>query len=158
MKKFLALTLAMILVCLTICSCSSSDETKKNFKVGETAEIDDVSITLTDVSENFGGDYFTPDEGNVFVICEFNIENNSDEDLIVSSILNFEAYFDDYEADVSISALSASDKDQLDGTVAAGKKMTGVIGFEVSSDWKSLEVHYTPNIISDDKVIFVSEK
>ena len=158
MKKFLALTLAMILVCLTVCSCSSSDETKKNFKVGETAKINDVSITLTDVSESQGGDFFTPDEGNVFVLCEFNIENNSDKELTISSLLNFETYFDDYEADLSISALTSSDKDSLDGTVAAGKKMTGVIGFEVSEDWKNVEIHYTPNIISDDKVIFVAEK
>ena len=158
MKKILALTLAMILVCLTVCSCSSSDETKKNFKVGETAKIDDVSITLTDVSESHGGDFFGPDEGNVFVLCEFNIENNSDEELTISSILCFETYFDDYEADISISALTASEKDSLDGTIAPGKKMSGVIGYEVSADWKNVEIHYTPNIIKDDKIIFVAEK
>ena len=35
--------------------------------------------------------------------------------------------------------LEKGDKNQLDGTVAPGKKMNGVIGYEVPADWKELE-------------------
>lgn len=36
-------------------------------------------------------------------------------------------------------------KKTLDGTVAPGKKLSGVIVYEVPSDWKELEVSYSPS-------------
>ena len=38
----------------------------------------------------------TPSDGKVYVVFEFEIENNSDRDIAVSSMLSFEAYIDDY--------------------------------------------------------------
>ena len=159
MKKIILLVLSLMLVCLTVCSCGSSDDGgSSNFEVGETAEIDDISITMISFTESSGTQFITPDEGKVFVLCEFNIENNSDEEISVSSLLSFEAYFDDYETDVNVSAMASSDKNQLDGSVAAGKKMAGVIGFEVPEDWSNLEISYKPNVFMDKKVTFVAEK
>ena len=44
---------------------------------------------------------------------------------------SFEAYADDYELNYSVSALlEKNDQNQLDGTIAAGKKRNGVIGYE----------------------------
>ena len=45
---------------------------------------------------------------------------------------------------------------QLDGSVAAGKKMKGVIGYELPSDWKELEIHYTSDLWSSSSIIFVT--
>ena len=109
------------------------------------------------MSVSKGSKYFKPADGNVFLACEFEIANNSSEDLSVSSMLSFEAYCDDYTCEYSISALSANqDKKQLDGTVASGKKMKGIVAYEVPSDWKELEVHYTPDILSSSEIIFVA--
>ena len=59
----------------------------------------------------------------------------------------------------SLTALmEKGNKNQLDGTVAAGKKFNGVIGYEVPADWKELEVRFTPDFWSGKEIIFVANK
>ncbi len=163
MKKIIAIIL-MGLLCLSLCACSvdesvkSENNIKENYGVGEMAEQKDVSVTLVDVFESNGAEFLEPAEGNVFVFCEFNIVNNSDSELTVSSLMNFDAYFDDESSELSITALSSTDKKQLDGTVAAGKKLSGVVAYEVPADWGNVEIHYTPDILKEDKLIFVADK
>lgn len=135
-----------------------SKSSKSSYGVGEKAEFNDVIVTMTSATENSGDGFYTPEDGNVFVVCEFSIENNSKKDVSISSILCFDAYVDDYSTSMSLSAQLTSSKEQLDGTVASGKKMNGVIGYEVPSDWKELEVRFTPDFWSDKKITFVSKK
>lgn len=129
------------------------------FRVGETAEMNDIQITLVNYEESNGSEYNTPSEGNVFVLANFEISNNSDSELAVSSMASFEAYADDYALNYSISALiEKQDSTQLDGTVAPGKKMNGWIGYEVPSDWYNIEIHFTDNVWSNNKFVFEIEK
>jgi len=128
------------------------------FTVGDSVSLNDVVVTLVDVSESTGGNYMTPSDGKVFVICEFEIENNSKKDIGVSSMLSFEAYIDDYSTSMNLSAVLSSNKDQLDGAVAAGKKMNGVIGYEADSDWKTIEIRFTPDFWSGKEIMFTYSK
>lgn len=174
MKKTIALLLAcFLLLGLNACdsepslvgsadtpntnSNNATEAEEKVFKLGDSVELDDVVVTFIDVTESKGSNYNKPAEGNVFVLCEFEIVNNSSEELNVSSMLSFEAYCDDYSCDTSLNALmEKGNKEQLDGTVAAGKKMKGVVGYEIPSDWKELEVQYTLDILSGSKIVFVT--
>lgn len=131
---------------------------KTTFGVGEMASMNDIVVTLLDVKENSGANYMNPESGNIFVLCEFEIENNSSKEIAVSSIMCFDAYVDDYSTAMSLSAELASDKNQLDGTVAVGKKMNGVIGYEVPEDWKEIEIHFTPDFWSNKEFVFVASK
>ena len=82
------------------------------------------------------------------MICEFEIVNDSFKDLVISSMLCFEAYCDDYAITQSISGLAdviGEGKTQLDGSVAAGKKMNGVIVYEVPADYTNLEIRVSPD-------------
>lgn len=134
---------------------STTEETKESendqkeittFKVGETASLKDVLVTLNGVTESEGSQFNSPKDGNVFALCEFTIENESDRDIAVSSVISFEAYCDDFSINQSIAGLlEKGDKNQLDGSVAAGKKMNGVIAYEVPKDWKELEINFTPD-------------
>lgn len=134
-------------------------EEKNEFYVGETAELKGVLVTLVNVTESTGSQFNTPTDGNVFVLCEFEIVNNSDKEINVSSMMSFEAYCDDYACTFSLTALlEKGNKNQLDGTVAAGKKFNGVIGYEVSADWKELEVRFTPDFWSGNDIVFVANK
>lgn len=128
------------------------------FTVGDSVSLNDIVVTLVDVSESEGANYMTPSEGNVFVICEFTIENNSDKDIAVSSIMSFEAYVDEYSTSMNLSAMMSSDKPQLDGSIASGKKMNGVIGYEIGVDWKSIEIRFTPDFWSGNEFIFTCSK
>ncbi len=135
----------------------SNGDAKKAYSVGETAELKGVQVTLVAVTESKGSSFNTPSDGNVFVLCEFEITNNSDKEISVSSMVSFEAYCDDYTCTYSLAALiEKGDKNQLDGTVAPGKKLNGVIGYEVPTDWSELEVVFTPDVLSDKNITFVA--
>lgn len=128
------------------------------FYVGDIVALNDIEVTLVSCEETNGANYMTPEAGNVFLLCEFEINNKSDKDIAVSSLLSFEAYADDYATNMSISATVSSDKPQLDGAVAAGKKMTGVIGYEVSKDWNDFEIRFTPDFWAGKDITFIATK
>ena len=174
MKKLISLAVVFVLL-LSLCACVSeptlvgtapannsestapTSPSEKTFKLGEVVELDGVTVSLISVDKSKGSQFNKPADENEFVLCEFEISNNSTEELSVSSMLSFEAYCDDYACEYSISALmEKGSKDQLDGSVAPGKKMKGVIGYEVSKDWNTIEIQYTPDIWTGSKIVFIA--
>lgn len=134
------------------------NQEKTTFNVGEKVELNNIIVTLVNVSTNTGGNYMKPSDEKEFIVCEFEIENNSTSDIAVSSLMSFEAYVDEYSTGMNLSATMSTDKPQLDGAVAAGKKMNGVIGYEASPEWKSIEIKFTPNFWSGKDITFVANK
>ena len=133
-------------------------EEKTEYGVGDTLTQNDVTVTFLGVTESRGSAYNKPSEGNVFVLCEFEIANNKSTDLGVSSMMNFEVYCDDYSTSLSLGALIESgNKSQLDGTIAGGKKMKGVVGYEIPADWAELEIHYTPSALFAKDFTFIAK-
>lgn len=137
---------------------NSAEPGKTTFSVGEQVSLNDVVVTMNGVTESNGSQLNKPTDGNTFVLCEFTIENNSEKDLTVSSLMCFEAYVDDYSTSMSLTAMLESDKSQLDGTVAAGKKMNGTIGYEAPADWKEIEVRFTPDFWRGKDITFIHSK
>lgn len=137
---------------------SSAEPEKTSFGVGEQVSLNDVIVTLNSVVENNGSQLNKPSAGNVFILCEFTIENNSERDLGISSIMCFEAYVDGYSTSMSLSATIESDKNQLDGAVAAKRKMNGVIGYETAADWSEIEIRFTPDFWSGKDITFIYSK
>ncbi len=137
---------------------SKTESKETTFKKGEIAELNGVQVTLTDYKESSGSDFNTPTDGNVFLMAEFEITNNTEKELAISSVMSFDAYADDYSLNYSFSALMEKDGNQLDGTIAAGKKMKGWIGWEVPQDYQNVEIHFTDNVWSNNKFVFVIEK
>ena len=138
-------------------STTKQEQVQTEFKVGEKVALNDVVVTLVNVTESKGSQFNKPTDGNVFVLCEFEIENNTSGDVSVSSLLSFEAYCDDYTTNFSLTALmEKGNKNQLDGTVAAGKKFNGVVGYEIPKDWKELEIKFTPDFWSSKDITFIA--
>lgn len=134
---------------------------RTEFSVGETVELNDVQVTLSDAIESEGGEYTRPDDGNEFLLLEFDIVNNSDSDINISSVMNFEAYCDDYSINQDLLGLQAPEAEgmnQLDGSVAAGKKMNGIIAYQVPKDYKTFEINVTPDFWSANDIKFVINK
>ena len=136
----------------------NTEEVKDIFEVGETAELNDVQVTLLSYKESKGSEYNKPSDGNVFLMAEFEIVNNSDSEMNVSSVMSFEAYADDYSLNYSFGALMDNEDRQMDGTIAAGKKMKGYIGYEVPKDWSKVEIHFTDDVWSNNKFKFEIKK
>lgn len=126
---------------------------KKVFGIGDTVENNGIEVTLISAESNAGNAYLKPGEGKMFEVLEFEISNNSEHDIVVSSLTAFEAYCDDYAAnfDIRVNVLY-NDKEQLDGNVADGKKIKGVIGYEVPTDFKKLEITCKPSFWSSYSV------
>ena len=136
-------------------------EEKTEFSVGETAEQKDIQVTLISATESQGSEYVTPDEGNIFLLLEFEIVNNSSSDINISSVANFEAYCDDYSLNQDLLGLQAPEiegKNQLDGSVAAGKKMNGVIAYQVPVSYSNFEINVLPDFWSANDIKFVINK
>ena len=134
-----------------------SDSGPETFGVGDQVVLDGVAVTLLSVTENSGQNYVSPDDGKVFVLCEFEIENNSARDIASSTMLSFESYIDGYTTSLSLTAMMSSDEPQLDGTIAAGKKMKGVVGYEAPQDWSEIEIRFSPSFWGSE-IIFEYKK
>lgn len=125
--------------------------TPQYISVGDTAVLNNVYVTFESAKQSRGSEFFVPSEGNVFLICEFTIENNTSSELNISSLICFDAYVDDFATNLSITAESSVNGNSLDGTIAAGKKMNGIIAYEVPQDWSVLEIYFTPDFWDGDQ-------
>lgn len=101
----------------------TTTEAKTVFTKGDVVSLNNINVTLVDVTESAGTEFYKPEDGNVFVLFEIELDNQSNKEIAVSSMMMFDAYFDDYAANFSLTAQLASNKNQLDGSLAAGKKM-----------------------------------
>lgn len=183
LKKVIGVFIAIVGVLILIGSCSSGDDVKNvtpentdsentkdidtnsnkttAFSVGEIAEYRDVQVSVLDYEESTGNEWGKPEDGNVFVFINIEIANNSDEEINISSLVSFDGYCDDYKLDFSSNAFMAmttNNMNQLDGSVATGKKMNGYLCIEVPSDWEVIEVYYKDNVWLGSNFKFVITK
>lgn len=172
LKKVISVVLAtLLLVSLVGCidaepskevgttsSTASEVDKGQTFALNETAVFNTLKITATEIKESSGSTYFTPAEGKIFVGVNFTIENISDEEQTISSILLFDAYVDDVACDLSFTASAAFDGNSLDGTIAPGKKIIGWYAVEVPADWAELELDVKASWLSSSTAKFVFNK
>lgn len=173
MKKVLMLFVGALL-CVSLVGCSSYRESPKKeqasveeksnvtsstqekelvFGLNETAAFSNLKFTATELKESEGDSngYFTPEDGHVFVGIKFTVENVSDEEQTISSILLFDGYVDDVKCEYSLNAQIAFDEGTIDGAVAAGKKLVGWYALEVPQDWSVIELDVKNNWLSSQK-------
>lgn len=134
---------------------SSKDEV--TYGVGEKVEVDDLVVTLTDVMTSKGNSYYKPANGKEYVILQFEIQNNSKEDVTLSTMMNFTFWCDNTICVIDVNALATamlSGKYQLDCAVEAGKKVTGVIGYEVPKNWEQLKIEFKKELLFGESVTF----
>ncbi len=126
------------------------------FTIGDTVEMQDVRVTLHDVRISYGESFLNPASGNVFLIFDIEIENKRDNEITISSLLCFDAYADDYALDLSLSGMTTDSGKQMDGEIAPGKKMRGVVAFEAPEDWKKAELRFKPSVWSGKAFVFTA--
>ena len=170
MKKLILLLLCLAL-CLSMVACTIDDAPKKEqnnatqaatnnkepqtFGLNESAVFSYLKFTATDLKQSEGKDFFAPEAGNVFVGVKFTIENVSDEEQSISSLLLFEAYVDDVKTSLSFTASCVFDEGTLDGSIAPGKKLIGWYAVEVPANWKTLEIKVQADLFSNSSATYV---
>lgn len=172
MKKIISILLC-VAICIGFSACAMDDDTPKKetnneqqasensdetFKLNESAVFEKLKFVATDIKETQGTDFFTPEEGNVFVGIKFEIENISQEEQTISTLLLFDGYVDDVKCEYSFSASCAFDEGTIDGEVAAGKKLVGWYALEVPADWQEIELNVKSTWLSNNSAKFVFEK
>ena len=169
MKKIVCLLLAVVMLfCFCACtdtpakesgtgSVASNNKKDETFGLNDTAAFKTLKFTATELKETEGTDFFTPEEGNVFVGVKFTIENVSEEEQTISSLLLFEAYADDVKCDYSFNAACAFSDGTLDGSISPGKKLVGWYALEVPENWNSIELGVQANFLSNSSAKFVFE-
>lgn len=134
------------------------EETPEFFKIGETAVTKKVKATITEMEKSEGDEFNKPADGHEFVLLHMTIENVSDQEIVVSSMLNFNAYVDDNAINENLAAqISKDGAKTMDGTIAAGKKLTGTLAYEVPKGWQKLEIHFKPDQFSDTTIKWLIE-
>lgn len=170
MKKFLVLVLCVVL-CSSFVGCVESspsketastkskvEKTETTFGLNEVAVFKTLKFTALEIKESDGDTFFSPEAGNTFVGVKFEVENVSDEEQSVSTLLLFEGYVDDVKSEYSISAACAFSDGTLDGTIAPGKKLKGWYALEVPTDWEEIELHVQSNWLSNTAAKFIFKK
>ena len=131
---------------------------KKDDRGKTLSNSDGVALTVLSMKQTKGSGYSKAENGNIFVLVEMQIENNSSREISVNGIFSFEALCDDYSVDYSFSA-DMNTKNEIPTTdVRPGKKIKGWKGFEVPKDWKELQVTFIPDASvwgSGEKIEFV---
>ena len=123
-------------------------------KVGQTVTGEKWAISLLSAKTytEIVDEYYTekPDEGKIFLVLFFEVENVSAEDDYFNR-LNFESYVDGYSQSHDVLMNSPDGYRTLTGDVAAGKKLKGCLTWEVSPDWSELEVSYKSSVWGSGK-------
>ncbi len=126
--------------------------------VGETVEAKSYRLTVEALNHVDSDNMFSvPDEGKEFIEVAVLIENTSDSEMHVSSLLDFDAYVDDFSINGDLSASVAAESESLDGTIAPGKKLKGSLCYQVPEDWKTLEIKANLGYSSRNQVTMLIE-
>lgn len=118
-------------------------------------EMDGVTVILIRVVEVAGVGVEPPKEGNRYVVCEFEIENNQDTAIAVSATESFTVCQDGQLLQLNTAPMADFDSPKMDGTIAPGQKMRGLISYEVSSSWTELTIQFAPEFWDGKEVKFV---
>ena len=133
---------------------NSSTMAETTFRLNETAVFRNLKITATEIKTSYGDTYFGASEGNIYIGINFTIENISNENVTISSILLFDAYVDGIKCEYSLFANTAFDGNSLDGDLAPGKKLVGYYATEIPEVWDEFELQVKSNYWSSSKAIF----
>ena len=135
-------------------SNETSTETDNVVNVGGSFEknglkctVDDADTEFTDYDDPYG--LYKPHDGKKYVKADFTFENNGKSDAYVSS-LDFDCFADDESCDQSY---MESVNEFSGDTLSTGRKVSFSVLFEVPENAESIELEYTTNIWTSEKII-----
>jgi hypothetical protein len=136
----------------------STDSSKKSnapeiYKIGDTIQLKDFKVTVNKIRSASSGSnkMFKPKDGNEFFFVDCTIENTSDKDQTVSSILMFKVV--DKDGRSYDQSISGDNNGQLDGTVGPTRKISGEYCVEVPNGKAGLELEFNSSFINNQQIV-----
>lgn len=132
---------------------TASGEVKDKYHVGETWENKHVLVSYDACGEYESTNQFIqPAEGNKYIYASFTFENIGSSDTTIG-YWDFDCYADGYACEASYGADDAG----FTQTLSAGRKITGSVYFEVPEDAGEIEIEFSPNSWTSEKIVFIYE-
>lgn len=122
-------------------------------KIGDSVKSGKAIFTVNSVREIEPTEFIKPADGSIYYAVDVTIENTGSKSLAASSLLMFKIVdSDSYSYTITI---GPEIKGQLDGEIAAGRKLRGELAFEIPKTSKGLELEIDPSVWSfGDKIIY----
>jgi len=126
-------------------------EDQKEFKTGETIQLGDYKLTVTNVEKSQGGEFDKPKDGNEFVIATIKIENGGKKEISYNP-LDFSLQNSD--GNIVDSAFTTVNEDTAlsHGKLTPKGTISGSIAFETKQGDSKLQLIFKPNFLSKKKV------
>ncbi|MHB7979322.1 DUF4352 domain-containing protein [Clostridium sporogenes] len=137
-------------------STETSTETNKSkvFKIGDVVKLKDFKVTVNKLYKVKGDELSQPQPGNEFIAVDCSVENISNEQQAVSSVMMFKVVDKDgRECEESIGGLTAAKAGQMDGEIGPGRKITGVYVVEVPKGTTGLELEFNGSLLLGGQVV-----
>jgi hypothetical protein len=129
------------------------EQAQEMFAMGDLIEIGDLTLTVNEVTNPPGDDFNKPDEGNIFVVVDVTITNNSSAAENISSLMQMSLKDDTGQGyDLDLTASMASDGKTPDGEIAPGETIRGQVGYEVPEDATGLVFVFDADVWGHGKV------
>lgn len=123
---------------------------KKSFTgIGQSFTRDGITYTLTDVEE-VESDMYEHTEGDMWLVCRWEIQNDSSETYTASMLTDMQVYCDDLKIRESAAADMITGESPLGGEIAAGKRFKGITGYDIPSDFQKLEITIAPIMLGEE--------
>lgn len=124
------------------------------FTIGDTVRIGEFRITVNRTRIQTSGRFFSPPSGHVWFIVDCSLVNmHATAAQTVSSLLNFRLVDRDGRSQ-KLAVVGVDTRGALDGTLGAGRMMTGEIAWEVPTGARGLELIFQPDLFQPGQAIF----
>jgi hypothetical protein len=100
----------------------------QKLQMGESVEFGGMKVTFNSVRKDFGNEFMSP-ENDFHLIADLTVENTTNKEENVSSLLNLS--LKDADGYKYSDAIFADTKGTLNGSISAGDKLRGEIAFDV---------------------------
>ncbi|HET7639062.1 MAG TPA: DUF4352 domain-containing protein [Ktedonobacteraceae bacterium] len=135
----------------TSTSTSTNTTSGAHNKVGQTASIASMDVTVNSTKTSPGDQYSVPKTGNQYLIIDVTVNNKSGKAQTISSLLSFTLQ-DSTGQKYTESITTLSGVTPPDGSVQDGAKLRGQILYEVPKSMKSYTFEFLPDVTSTDVV------
>ena len=123
----------------------------KTFKIGDVIELDDFRVTVNGIRTSNGSQFIKPSEGNEYLYIDATVENISNEQQVVSSMIMFKVV--DQDGRAMNQSIVDDANGQLYGTIGAGRKISGEYVVEVPTGATGLELQFDSSLIGNQIIV-----
>ncbi|MCR3760440.1 DUF4352 domain-containing protein [Clostridium felsineum] len=139
-------------------STSKSDSDSKSktqtFKIGDVVQLKDYKVTVNKIRTGNGADGMQPEQGKQYFYVDCTIENTSNEEKAISSVLMFKVQ--DQDGRSYDQAIPGDQNGQLDGKVSAGQKISGEYVVKVPEGKTGLRLVFDSSVLSTSGQVIVN--